>query len=119
MSFSHIVLAVSLDNFVYFYFYGFSYHSIDDQGEVLSIKFSEDNKILGIQRTHRSVDFLNFQANCPRGVQYSQECKVTLFLIVTSHVFVCRINQQHFWDLCGVPTMRSFLSQTNNWSYIK
>ncbi|CAH8622475.1 unnamed protein product [Schistosoma intercalatum] len=48
---------------------------IDDQGEVLSIKFSEDNKILGIQRTYRSVDFLNFQANCPRGVQYSQECK--------------------------------------------
>ncbi|XP_018654174.1 hypothetical protein Smp_167950 [Schistosoma mansoni] len=48
---------------------------IDDQGEVLSIKFSENNKILGIQRTHRSVDFLNFQANCPGGLQYSQECK--------------------------------------------
>ncbi|CAH8671084.1 unnamed protein product [Schistosoma rodhaini] len=48
---------------------------IDDQGEVLSIKFSENNRILGIQRTHRSVDFLNFQANCPGGLQYSQECK--------------------------------------------
>ncbi|CAH8671143.1 unnamed protein product [Schistosoma rodhaini] len=50
-------------------------NTIDDQGEVLSIKFSENNRILGIQRTHRSVDFLNFQANCPGGLQYSQECK--------------------------------------------
>ncbi|KAK4475973.1 hypothetical protein MN116_001210, partial [Schistosoma mekongi] len=48
---------------------------IDDEGEVLSIKFSEDNQILGIQRTHRSVDFLNFQGNSPNGVQYSQACK--------------------------------------------
>ncbi|CAH8571194.1 unnamed protein product [Schistosoma turkestanicum] len=48
---------------------------IDDQGDVLSIKFSEDTKILGVQRTHRSVDFINFQGNCPGGVQYSQECK--------------------------------------------
>ncbi|KAH8864215.1 Regulator of MON1-CCZ1 complex [Schistosoma japonicum] len=49
---------------------------IDDEGEVLSIKFSEDNQILGIQRTHRSVDFLNFQGNSPNGIQYSQACKV-------------------------------------------
>ncbi|TNN05741.1 hypothetical protein EWB00_008987 [Schistosoma japonicum] len=48
---------------------------IDDEGEVLSIKFSEDNQILGIQRTHRSVDFLNFQGNSPNGIQYSQACK--------------------------------------------
>nr|CAH8869296.1 unnamed protein product [Trichobilharzia regenti] len=48
---------------------------IDDQGEVLSIKFSEDNRVLAIQRNNQSVDFLNFKDNCPIGAQYSQSCK--------------------------------------------
>ncbi|CAH8651878.1 unnamed protein product [Heterobilharzia americana] len=48
---------------------------IDDRGEILSIKFSEDNEILGIQRSLQSVDFLNFKNHCPNGVQYSQTCR--------------------------------------------
>ncbi|CAH8470632.1 unnamed protein product [Dicrocoelium dendriticum] len=48
---------------------------IEDRGEVLCIKFSTGNKVLGIQRKSNSVDFLNFVDGVPDGGEYSQQCK--------------------------------------------
>ncbi|CAL8094631.1 unnamed protein product [Calicophoron daubneyi] len=48
---------------------------IDDRGDVLSIKFSLGNQVLGIQRNLKSLDFLNFTDNIPAGAEYSQACK--------------------------------------------
>lgn len=47
---------------------------MDDKGEVKCIKFSVGNKILAVQRTLKSVDFLNFIPESQH-LEYSQECK--------------------------------------------
>ncbi|XP_035269293.1 regulator of MON1-CCZ1 complex [Anguilla anguilla] len=47
---------------------------MDDKGEVKCIKFSFGNKILAVQRTPKSVDFINFIPDLPH-LEYSQECK--------------------------------------------
>ncbi|MBN3292447.1 RMC1 protein, partial [Polypterus senegalus] len=47
---------------------------MDDKGEVKCIKFSFGNKILAVQRTSKSVDFINFIPDLPH-LEYSQECK--------------------------------------------
>uniref|UniRef100_A0A674HKC9 Regulator of MON1-CCZ1 n=1 Tax=Taeniopygia guttata TaxID=59729 RepID=A0A674HKC9_TAEGU len=48
---------------------------MEDKGEVKCIKFSLGNKILAVQRTLKSVDFLNFIPDSPQ-LEYTQECKV-------------------------------------------
>ncbi|KAJ0059836.1 hypothetical protein NL108_013759 [Boleophthalmus pectinirostris] len=45
-----------------------------DKGEVKCIKFSLGNKILAVQRTCKSVDFINFIPDYPH-TEFSQECK--------------------------------------------
>ncbi|XP_072306473.1 regulator of MON1-CCZ1 complex [Eucyclogobius newberryi] len=47
---------------------------MEDRGEVKCIKFSLGNKILAVQRTSKSVDFLNFIPDFPH-TEFSQECK--------------------------------------------
>ncbi|XP_023663254.2 regulator of MON1-CCZ1 complex [Paramormyrops kingsleyae] len=47
---------------------------MDDKGEVKCIKFSFENKILAVQRTSKSVDFINFIPEYPH-LEFSQECK--------------------------------------------
>ncbi|XP_066539363.1 regulator of MON1-CCZ1 complex isoform X2 [Hoplias malabaricus] len=47
---------------------------MDDKGEVKCIKFSLGNKILAVQRTLKSVDFINFIPDFPL-LEYSHECK--------------------------------------------
>ncbi|XP_040403793.1 regulator of MON1-CCZ1 complex isoform X2 [Cygnus olor] len=47
---------------------------MEDKGEVKCIKFSLGNKILAVQRTSKSVDFLNFIPDSPQ-LEYTQECK--------------------------------------------
>lgn len=47
---------------------------MDDKGEVKCIKFSIGNKILAVQRTPKSVDFINFIPEYPH-LEFSQECK--------------------------------------------
>lgn len=47
---------------------------MDDKGEVKCIKFSIGNKILAVQRTPKSVDFINFMPDYPH-LEFSQECK--------------------------------------------
>eukprot|EP00063_Salmo_salar_P061942 XP_014036777.1 PREDICTED: uncharacterized protein C18orf8-like isoform X1 [Salmo salar] len=48
---------------------------MDDKGEVKCIKFSIGNKILAVQRTPKSVDFISFIPDYPHW-ECSQECKM-------------------------------------------
>ncbi|XP_038853520.1 regulator of MON1-CCZ1 complex-like isoform X2 [Salvelinus namaycush] len=48
---------------------------MDDKGEVKCIKFSIGNKILAVQRTPKSVDFISFIPDYPH-LECSQECKM-------------------------------------------
>jgi len=48
--------------------------SLPDKGEIKSIKFSSDLKVLAIQRSPRSVDFVNFIRGADT-TEYSQTCK--------------------------------------------
>ncbi|XP_059481011.1 regulator of MON1-CCZ1 complex isoform X2 [Neocloeon triangulifer] len=47
---------------------------MEDKGPVISIKFSPDQKVLAIQRSKTSVEFLNF-LNGIDCLEYSQSCK--------------------------------------------
>ncbi|XP_041440051.1 regulator of MON1-CCZ1 complex isoform X2 [Xenopus laevis] len=47
---------------------------MEDKGEVKCIKFSLENKILAVQRTSRTVDFINLIQDYSQ-LEYSQECK--------------------------------------------
>ncbi|KAJ8948873.1 hypothetical protein NQ318_013527 [Aromia moschata] len=47
---------------------------MEDHGPVLSIKFSLDHKVLAVQRTNNSVEFMNFDGNKVDS-EYSQSCK--------------------------------------------
>ena len=47
---------------------------LPEKGNVISIKFSPDQRVLAIQRSSKTIDFVNFYdgANC---AEYSQSCK--------------------------------------------
>lgn len=45
-----------------------------DKGDVMSIKFSADKKILSVQRSFKSIEFINFNGE-PDSLEYSQSCK--------------------------------------------
>lgn len=47
---------------------------MEDRGPVLSIKFSPDHKVLAVQRTNSSVEFMNFDGN-NIDAEYTQSCK--------------------------------------------
>ncbi|KAI5624126.1 hypothetical protein C0J50_16239 [Silurus asotus] len=47
---------------------------MDDKGEIKCIKFSLGNKILAVQRTPKTVDFMSFIPDFPH-VEFSHECK--------------------------------------------
>ncbi|KAJ8967738.1 hypothetical protein NQ317_010799 [Molorchus minor] len=53
---------------------------MEDHGPVLSIKFSLDHKVLAVQRTNNSVEFMNFDEN-KIDSEYSQPCKKTLMCL--------------------------------------
>ncbi|XP_002737795.1 regulator of MON1-CCZ1 complex-like [Saccoglossus kowalevskii] len=47
---------------------------MEDKGEVISIKFSYDMKVLAVQRSQKTVEFINFIPGLDV-VEYSQSCK--------------------------------------------
>lgn len=47
---------------------------MEDHGPVLSIKFSPDQKVLAVQRTKTSVEFMNFNGTSIEA-EYTQSCK--------------------------------------------
>ncbi|XP_050402263.1 regulator of MON1-CCZ1 complex [Patella vulgata] len=49
---------------------------LEDRGDVMSIKFSPDKKILAVQRSSKSVEFINFLEDMTTDqFEYSQSCK--------------------------------------------
>ncbi|XP_053377581.1 regulator of MON1-CCZ1 complex-like isoform X2 [Mercenaria mercenaria] len=49
---------------------------MEDRGEVVSMKFSPDRRVLAIQRSTKSVEFINFQEDLTTDTsEYSQTCK--------------------------------------------
>ncbi|KAL8612030.1 hypothetical protein ACOMHN_012929 [Nucella lapillus] len=54
----------------------------DDKGDVVSIKFSPDKRILAIQRTPRTVDYVNFREDWTSEQQeYTHQCKAKADLL--------------------------------------
>lgn len=47
---------------------------MEDHGPVISIKFSLDQRVLAVQRSTTSVEFMNFNGNAIEA-EYSQSCK--------------------------------------------
>ncbi|XP_064624746.1 regulator of MON1-CCZ1 complex-like isoform X2 [Lineus longissimus] len=47
---------------------------MEDRGDVISVKFSSDMKILAVQRSQKSVEFVNFFDGMDT-MEYSQSCK--------------------------------------------
>lgn len=47
---------------------------MEDHGAVISIKFSPDQKVLAVQRTYSSVEFMNYNGTSIEQ-EYSQQCK--------------------------------------------
>ncbi|XP_033739671.1 regulator of MON1-CCZ1 complex-like [Pecten maximus] len=49
---------------------------VESRGDVISIKFSPDKRVLGIQRSSKSVEFINFMTDMTADqLEYSQTCK--------------------------------------------
>ncbi|RZC37354.1 C18orf8 -like [Asbolus verrucosus] len=48
---------------------------MEDHGPVLSIKFSLDQKVLAVQRSNTSVEFINYSGGMLDNSEYSQSCK--------------------------------------------
>lgn len=59
---------------------------MEDHGAVISIKFSLDQKVLAVQRTYTSVEFMNFSGTAIEQ-EYSQSCKKNSMILgfVWSH----------------------------------
>ncbi|XP_056307220.1 regulator of MON1-CCZ1 complex [Danio aesculapii] len=64
---------------------------MDDKGEVKCIKFSLGNKILAVQRTIKSVDFINFIPEYPH-LEFSHECKVSTVRSTSATLSKCLEN---------------------------
>ncbi|XP_072016705.1 regulator of MON1-CCZ1 complex-like [Amphiura filiformis] len=47
---------------------------MEDKGPVMSIKFSHDLRVLAVQRSHKTVEFINFTKGADP-TEYSQTCK--------------------------------------------
>nr|XP_022909918.1 uncharacterized protein C18orf8 [Onthophagus taurus] len=95
---------------------------MEDHGPVISIKFSLDQKVLAVQRTICSVEFMNFNGNDIE-TEYSQTCKrnSTVLGFVWSHVNEVALITDHGVELYMViPEKRSLkhlksISATVQW----
>ncbi|XP_006633921.1 regulator of MON1-CCZ1 complex [Lepisosteus oculatus] len=89
---------------------------MDDKGEVKCIKFSFGNKILAVQRTSKSVEFINFIPDMPT-MEYSQECKTknasVLGFCWTSWNEIVFITDQGIEFYQVIPDKRSLKLQKN------
>lgn len=53
---------------------------MEDHGAVVSIKFNLDRRILAVQRTQTSVEFMNFNGET-LDAEYSQSCKKNCYIL--------------------------------------
>lgn len=56
-------------------------------GPVISIKFSPDRKILAVQRTNTTVEFMNFVNSTLDPLEYSLNCKAKS--IIVGFIWIC------------------------------
>ncbi|XP_078723047.1 regulator of MON1-CCZ1 complex isoform X2 [Lampetra fluviatilis] len=93
---------------------------LEDKGEIKSIKFSVGNKILAVQRTPKSVEFINFIPDLSSS-EYSQECKtrnakVTGFCWTSAYeiVFVTDFSLEFYQVLPEKRSLKLLKSQSLN-----
>ncbi|XP_040210007.1 regulator of MON1-CCZ1 complex isoform X2 [Rana temporaria] len=96
---------------------------MEDKGEVKCIKFSLGNKILAVQRTVKTVDFINLIQDYSQ-LEYSQECKTKNAKILgfcwtsaTEIVFITDQGIEFYQVLAEKRTLKLLKSQsiTVNW----
>ncbi|XP_015904300.1 regulator of MON1-CCZ1 complex [Parasteatoda tepidariorum] len=87
-----------------------------DKGDVMSIKFSPDKKILSVQRSFKSIEFMNFNEE-PDSLEYSQSCKGKNMKIlgfswtnVNEIVFVMDKGIEHYQVIPEKHTLKSLKS---------
>lgn len=94
-----------------------------DKGDVMSIKFSPDKKVLAVHRSHKSIEFINFNGE-PENLEYSQSCKGKNMKIlnfswthVNEIVFVMDRGIEHFQVIPEKHTLKSLklYSVSVNW----
>ncbi|GFS96489.1 regulator of MON1-CCZ1 complex [Nephila pilipes] len=94
-----------------------------DKGDVMSIKFSPDKKILSVQRGYKSIEFINFNGE-PDNLEYSQSCRAKNMKIlgfswthVNEIVFVMDKGIEHFQVIPEKHTLKSLkmYSVSVNW----
>ncbi|XP_034941931.1 regulator of MON1-CCZ1 complex [Chelonus insularis] len=88
------------------------FFKMEDKGQVISIKFSPDMSVLAIQRTHTSVEFVNYSPTSGLdAIEYSQACKsknATIQGFVWTHSNEILIVTDHGVELFSVnPSKRS------------
>lgn len=84
----------------------------DDKGDVVSIKFSPDKRVLAIQRTQRAVEYVNFHSDMTSEQQeYSHACKGKADILgfvwtgVNEFVYITKKGIEHYQIQ---PEKRSF-----------
>ncbi|CAG5119842.1 unnamed protein product [Candidula unifasciata] len=100
---------------------------MEDRGEIVSIKFSPDKRILAAQRYLKSVEFLNFQEDLTTDQQeYSQACKgrateIRGFVWSSTNeiVFITTAGLEHYQVIPEKRTLRNLktLSLQVNWYF--
>lgn len=71
---------------------------MEDHGPVISIKFSPNQKVLAVQRTKTSVEFMNFNGTTIE-LEYSQNCKKNSTIL---GFIWCQVNEVAFITDHGV-----------------
>ncbi|XP_013395339.1 regulator of MON1-CCZ1 complex-like isoform X2 [Lingula anatina] len=96
---------------------------MEDRGEVISIKFSYDMSVLAIQRSQKSVEFMNFTEHSDR-VEYSQSCRGKTTNIIGFHwtalneiVFVTDHGIEYYQVIPEKKTLKCLKNQSGqvNW----
>lgn len=101
---------------------------LEDRGDIISIKFSSDKKILAAQRSIKTVEFLNFQEDMSTDQQqeYSQSCKGEATEIrgfvwtnICEIVFITSTGLEHYQVIPEKRTLKRLktLSLQINWYF--
>nr|CAG4642348.1 EOG090X028B [Evadne anonyx] len=96
---------------------------VEDKGAVLSMKFSPNQQTLAIQRSSKTVEFLNF-SNCePVGPEYSQPCRGSSLILgfvwvsVTDFIMITNQGVEHYQITAEKRAVRALKSHSlqSNW----
>lgn len=96
---------------------------VEDKGAVLSMKFSPNQQTLAIQRSAKTVEFLNFSNREPDGPEYSQPCRGSSLILgfvwvsVTDFIMITNQGVEHYQVTPEKRTVRALKSHSlqSNW----